>query len=329
MQYRQFGKSGITTSVIGLGTWPMGGARYGAVDDAEAARAVEAALDVGITCFDTAPNYGNGHAEEVLARGLGTRRKDAIIVTKGGLIWDEKSYVHGHNSDAQWLETNLETSLRRLQTDYVDLFLIHWPDLERPLEEVAPTLDHLVQSGKTRAVGVSNFTGEQLRTLSAALTTTSLVTDQLSYHLFDQRWARSAFEACRELGIGVMAYGPLAHGLLAGAITRDTVFAADDWRASGMIFGQALLTPENRNHNLDLVDRLKKVAAGLGVTLPQLALAWVLAHDPVSVALVGARNEAEIQDGAAAADVCLSEDTLQEIDAIMAEAVGLSDVLPT
>jgi aryl-alcohol dehydrogenase-like predicted oxidoreductase len=329
MQYRQFGKSEITTSVIGLGTWPMGGARYGAVDDAEAIRAIEAALSAGITCFDTAPNYGNGHAEDLLGQGLGDRRKDALIVTKGGLIWDEKSYVHGHNSDAAWLETNLEASLRRLRTDYVDLFLIHWPDLDRPLEEVAPTLDHLVQSGKTRAVGVSNFTGEQLRTLSAALTTTSLVTDQLSYHLFDQRWARSAFDTSRELGIGVMAYGPLAHGLLAGAITRKTVFAPDDWRASGMIFGQALLTPENRDHNLDLVDQLKEVAAGLGITLPQLALAWVLAHVPVSVALVGARNEAEIQDGAAAADVCLNEDVLEKIDGIMAEAAGLSDVLPT
>jgi aryl-alcohol dehydrogenase-like predicted oxidoreductase len=329
MDYRRFGASDLTVSAIGFGTWPIGGARYGPSDDRQAIRAIQAALDLGITCFDTAPSYGNGHAEELLARALGSRRGDVVIVTKGGLIWDEQSRVHGRDSRRGRLQEVLDGSLRRLETDYVDLFLIHWPDPTTPLDDVAGTLESLVVRGKARAVGVSNFTGAQLRQVAGAMTSARLVANQVSFSLFDRRWADDAFGACRDLGVGVMAYGPLAHGLLAGAITRETVFDATDWRAAGVIFGQPLLTPENRERNLAVVDRLQDVATARGATLPQLAIAWVLRHDPVAVALVGARNEREIAGAAGATAVTLTDHEVHAIEEIMADAVGMTAELPT
>jgi aryl-alcohol dehydrogenase-like predicted oxidoreductase len=329
MEYRTFGTTDLQTSVVGFGTWPIGGAKYGASDDNAGIRAMQAALAAGVTCFDSAPSYGNGHAEELLGRAIAGHREEAVVVTKGGLVWDAESNVSGRNSRAEWLATHLDDSLRRLGTDYVDLFLIHWPDPNTPLEEVAAGLQSLVVAGKTRHVGVSNFTGEQVRTLAAAMGAAPLAANQISFSLFDGRWARSTFPACRDLGVGVMAYGPLAHGLLAGAFTRETVFEADDWRAAGVIFGQPLLTPENRDRNLDVVDRLKSVAAGLGATLPHLAIAWVLAHDEVSVALVGARNEQEIADAIGAATVRLADADKADIAGIMQDAAGLTDEMLT
>ncbi len=260
MESRTFGQTALRSSVIGLGTWPIGGARYGQSDDRDALRAIAAALDAGVTCFDTAPSYGAGHAEELLGRALAGRRADAVIVTKGGLVWDEGSHVLGRDSRREAIESHLAGSLTRLATDYVDLYLVHWPDPAVPLEDVMGTLEGFVQSGRARYVGVSNFTGAQLRASAPALRTTRLAADQVSLSLFDQRWMRDVFPACEDLGIGVMAYGPLAHGLLTGALTRSTVFDEADWRRSGTLFGQALLTPGNFERNLDVVDRLAEIA---------------------------------------------------------------------
>jgi aryl-alcohol dehydrogenase-like predicted oxidoreductase len=315
--------------VIGLGTWPIGGARYGASDDRDALRAIAAALDCGITCFDTAPSYGNGHAEALLGRGLAGRRAAAVIVTKGGLVWDAESHVLGRDSRSAAIESHLAGSLERLGTDYVDLFLVHWPDPAVPLEEVMETLERIAASGRARYVGVSNFTGAQLARSAPALRTTRLAADQISLSLFDRRWARDVLPTCEGLGIGVMAYGPLAHGLLTGTLGRSTVFDESDWRRGGTLFGQALMTPGNFERNLDVVDRLAEVARGEGLTLPQLAIAWVLAHGPVTVALIGARTPEEIAQAARASGVRLNDGVRARIDAAMRDAAGLSTVLPT
>jgi aryl-alcohol dehydrogenase-like predicted oxidoreductase len=329
VETRTFGRTALRASAVGLGTWPIGAARYGASDDRDARRAIAAALDCGITCFDTAPSYGNGHAEELLGQALGSRRAEAVIVTKGGLVWDEGSHVLGRDSRRAALERHLDGSLGRLRTDYVDLYLIHWPDPAVPFDEVAQTLASFVQSGRVRQVGVSNFTGAQLRACARALGPVPLAADQVSFSLFDGRWARDVFGPCEELGVGVMAYGPLAHGLLTGAFTRATVFDESDWRRSGTLFGQALLTPGNFERNLDVVERLGEIARGEGLTLPQLALAWVLDHRPVTVALVGARTPEEIRDAAGAGGARLREDVRRRIDEAMRSATGLSTVLPT
>lgn len=329
MEYRTFGTTSLTVSAIGFGTWPIGGARYGPSDDRAALRAIHAALDHGITCFDTAPSYGNGHAEELLGRALAGRRAETVVVTKGGLVWDEQSVVIGRDGSRRRLEAQIAASLKRLNTDYVDLYLIHWPDLNTAFEETMGALEAFVRAGKARYAGVSNFRGDQLRASAAAMREVPLAADQVGFSLFDRRWARDIFPICQDLGIGVMAYGPLAHGLLTGTFTRSTSFDAADWRAGGTAFGQALLTSENFERNLAVVDRLKEIARCRGVTLPQLALAWVLAHPPVTVALVGARLPGEITDAAAAAGVRLRQEILVEMDVVMRDAAGLSTALPT
>lgn len=328
MEYRQFGQTDLTASAIGFGTWPIGGARYGTSDDTDAEYAIHAALEAGITCFDTAPSYGNGHAEEILGRTLGGRRQEVVIVSKGGLIWDEESHVLGRDSRRNRLVQLIDDSLARLRTDYLDLYLIHWPDLETPFGETMDALETLVHTGKTRYIGVSNFTGEQVRASVAILRTIPLAANQIGFNLFDRRWAASTFATCMDLGVGVMAYGPLAHGLLTGSFTTDMNFDAMDWRASGMIFGQPLLTPGNFAHNLTVVERLRTIGVAMGRTLPQLALAWVLSHPVVTTALVGARNAHEIRDGAGAADIHLSRDELAAIDTMMQDAMGMTDMLP-
>jgi hypothetical protein len=327
MQFRSVGSPGIKVSAVGLGTWPMGGARYGKSDDAIATDTIAAALDTGITCFDTAPSYGNGHAEELLGAALAGRRDEVVLVTKGGLVWNEKSEVLGQDGRPDRLMQGLDDSLRRLRTDHVDLFLIHWPDKTLPPDDTAAALRQLLDSGKTRHVGVSNYTGKEFDALQAALGDIPLALNQVSYHLFDQRWARSSFATCQRLGAGIMAYGSLAHGLLTGTFSRDMTFEPTDWRASGVIFGQPLLTPENREANLKVVDRLAGIARSHDLSLPQLALAWVLANPAVSVALVGARTPAEITEAAAAATVTLEASTLARIDAIMAGATGIVPTL--
>ena len=329
METRAFGQTALRSSAIGLGTWPIGGARYGASDDRDALRAIAAALDAGVTCFDTAPSYGNGHAEELLGRALAGRRGDAVIVTKGGLIWDAESHVLGRDSRRAAIESHLAGSLRRLATDHVDLYLVHWPDPAVPLEDVMGTLEALVASGRTRYVGVSNFNGAQLTQSARALRSTRLAADQISLSLFDRRWALDVLPACEALGIGIMAYGPLAHGLLTGALTRSTVFDDADWRRGGTLFGQALLTPGNFERNLDVVDRLAEIARGEGLTLPQLAIAWVLGQGAVTVALIGARTPDEITQAAAAAGLRLGDQVRARVDAAMRDAAGLSTVLPT
>lgn len=328
MEKRRLGKTHIEVSAIGLGTWPIGGARYGSSDDDDARRTIEAAFEAGITCFDTAPSYGNGHAEDLLGRVLEQHRAEVVLVTKGGLIWNDRSEVLGQNGSREYLASRLDESLRRLRTHHVDLFLIHWPDEQTPVEETAAALRGLIEAGKTRHVGVSNYTGEDLRELASALGDVPLTVNQVSYHLFDQRWAESSFQVCRELGISVMAYGSLAHGLLAGAFTRATTFDATDWRASGVIFGQPLLTPENRDRNLAVVDRLAAIAREAGMTLPCLALAWVLSEPVVAVSLVGARTPAEIEESARAAALSLDAATLRAIENAMLGAVGLVSELP-
>ncbi|MCA9858813.1 MAG: aldo/keto reductase [Thermomicrobiales bacterium] len=328
MQHRRFGNSALRSSVIGFGTWPIGGARYGPSDDAEATAAIHAALDAGITLFDTAPTYGNGHAEELLGTALTGRRDQAVVVTKGGMISDENAFITGLDSSREHLARGLDESLARLKTDYVDIYLLHWPDGETPLADIAASLGHLVESGKTRAVVVCNLDKRQLREIAGAATDSPIVASQVGFSLLDRRWANETFALCDELGIGVMAYGPLAHGLLTGAYTRETSFDDRDWRKAGVIFGQPLLTPENRERNLQVIDTLAGFAAEKNVSLVQLAIAWVLAHAPVTVALTGARNTSEILGCVAAAEVTLDTADLAAIDTIMQNAAGMTDVLP-
>ena len=326
MQYRTMGASDLTISAIGFGCWEMGGNQYGAVDDQEETRAVHRAIDLGVTLFDTAAIYGHGHAEEILGKALGARRKEIILVTKGGLSWEVVGGPQRRDSSRATILRDMDNSLTRLGTDYVDLYLIHWPDAKTPIEETMNALNDIVAAGKARYIGVSNFSAAQLRACKRAA---DICANQVGYNLFDRRWEREMFPTAQELGIGVMAYGPMAHGLLTGAFTHETTFVEWDWRSRGVAFGQPLFTPENFSKNVAVVDRLKEVAARLDTTLPKLAIAWVLHHPAVSVALAGIRKPEEIEHNIGALEVQLSPDDLSEIDTIMAGAAGQVEAIPT
>lgn len=338
MQYRRMGNSDLTVSAIGFGCWEMGGT-YGSFVEREVTDAIHRAIDLGITLFDTARVYGfdpsryggdpskasgAGRSEELLARALGPRRKEIILVTKGGLP-TRAGQPPSRDSRYQSVIDDCDASLRALQTDYIDLYLIHWPDVKVPFEEPMRALNDLIAAGKVRQIGVSNFSSSQLREAKAHA---PIITNQVGYNLFDRRWEREMFPTAAELGIGIMAYGPLAHGLLTGTFTPQTTFEESDWRSRGMIFGQALFKDGNLQANLGVVERLKGVAARRGIGLPRLALAWVLANPLVSVALTGARNAAEIEDNVAALDLALSDDERAELDAIMRDAAGQVDAVP-
>nr|MBA2276974.1 aldo/keto reductase [Chloroflexia bacterium] len=277
MDERVFGTSGLRTSAIGFGTWPIGGtsvkAGYGGVDDREAVAAIRRAVDLGITCFDTAPAYGLGRAEEVLAEALGPRRQDIIIVTKCGIPYLPEEQRFGRDATYDQIIQSTEESLRRLRTDYLDLLLIHWPDEATPAAETMRALVELRDAGKTRFIGVSNFSPQQM---ADCLEYGPLHAEQVGYNLFDRRREGETFAFCQEHGIGVMAYGPLAHGLLSGQFTKETTFGERDWRAGETVFGLPLFTRENFGRNVRVVERLKAFAAERGYTVAQLALAWVL-----------------------------------------------------
>jgi aryl-alcohol dehydrogenase-like predicted oxidoreductase len=297
-----------------------GGERYGAIEDAEAIRAIHRALDAGVNCVDTAPAYGFGHAEEVVGQALDGRRDGVVLVTKCGLAWDPGSPAIRRDTRPASLEAEVDRSLRRLRTDAIDVYLIHWPNAETPLAESFSALDRMVRAGKVRFVGVSNFTVEQME---ACMRVRRIDVVQVGYHLFDRRMEREVFPYCARHGIGVMAYGPLAHGLLTGAFTAATRFAEPDWRAKGVAFGQPIFTPENLARNVLVVDRLRReVAEPLGVPVSQVALAWVLRNPVVSTALVGARTPAEVNANLAGARLVLTETDVARIDAIMAQAAG-------
>jgi aryl-alcohol dehydrogenase-like predicted oxidoreductase len=332
VQYRQMGKSDLSVPAVGFGCWEMGGT-YGAIDDGEVIAAIHRAFDLGVTLFDTALVYGYmvvrgdgdaGRSERLLARALGPRRKDVLVVTKGGLP-TRPGLKPGRDGRYQTVIEDCETSLRNLGTDYIDLYLIHWPDRETPFAETMRALTHLVAAGKVRHIGVSNFNAAQLRECRALA---PIVTNQVGYNLFDRRWEREMFATAAELGIGIMAYGPLAHGLLTGTFSEATTFDATDWRAAGTIFRQPLFSAEHFPTNLAVVERLKAFAARKGVSLPCLALAWVLANPLVAVALTGARQPAEIEENVTALAVQLTPSDHAELEAIMQGAAGLVDAVP-
>ena len=312
MQYRNFGKSDLVTSAIGFGGWPMGRGHYGSFDDDEVVDSVHWAIDHGVTLFDTAAIYGSGEGEKLLGKALKGKRDKVVLVSKGGLVGGEPEPGNPlpRNSSREYLTQNLEDSLQRLQTDYLDLYLVHWPDESRPFSEPMEAFGDFQKQGKIRYGGVSNFSPEQMKD---CLETFPIICNQVGYHLFDLRPEEQIFPFCQEQGLGTMAYGSLAHGLLTGTMTPDTEFADDDWRRGLMAFGQPLFKGDQFLTNLNKVEDLKELASGNSKTVAQLAVAWVLSNPVISVALVGTRKPSEIEENIQAADWVLSEDEREEV----------------
>jgi len=313
MEYRPFGKTGMQVSAIGFGCWEIGGG-YGSIEEEQFIQAVNRALDLGVNCFDTAEAYGFGASEKSLAKALGARRKDAVIVTKFGIGYKEAPNFR--DSSRARAMASIEKSLQNLNTDHVDVYMVHWPDVNTPLDETMRALDDIVKQGKARAVGISNFRLEQIKT---SMKTRRVDVAQYCWNIFDRRMEKEIFPYCEEHGIGVMAYGSLAYGLLSGAFSESTDFGSDDWRARRGRMGainlfQHLFGPEYFPKNLQAVEDLKHIAAKYGKTLPQLALRWTLSNPVVSTALVGCRNANEVNDNIGALGWSISDADMRAID---------------
>jgi aryl-alcohol dehydrogenase-like predicted oxidoreductase len=319
MKYTILGKSGLEVSRIAFGTWQLGG-EWGPTDAVQAASAIRRAAEMGVTFFDTAQAYGFGRSEEILAAGLrGLPREQLVIATKGGLRQTDGGLVR--DASAGWLRAGVDASLRALDTDYIDLYQVHWPDPDTPFEETAEALGKLIADGKIRHVGVSNFDIAQMEELGVTLPVETL---QPPYHLFRREIEGDVLAYTVANDIGVLVYGPLAHGLLGGNIGPDTRFAADDWRSKSSVF-----RGETFARNSRVVAQLARLAVeDLGITLPQLAVAWTLANPAVHVAIVGTRNPDHLGEAVAAAELGLDDAVLERIDQIMADATPVAGPSP-
>jgi aryl-alcohol dehydrogenase-like predicted oxidoreductase len=307
-------------SRIAFGTWQLGG-DWGATDEQAAIAAIRRAADNGINLFDTAQGYGFGASERLLAKALrGVPRDQVIIATKGGLhpIGDG---TNERDSSPQWIQRGVESSLKALGTDYIDLYQVHWPDPKVPFEQTAAMLAVLQGQGKIRHVGVSNFSAGEMAEFSQTLPVETL---QPPYHLFRRDIEASVLPYAKANDIGVLVYGPLSHGLLSGGLTLDTRFAPDDWRSKSDVF-----RGENYRRNLRVVSALERFAQfELDTTVSRLAIAWTLANPAVHVAIVGTRNPKHIDDAIAAADLVLDRVSMRRIEEIMSDEVRVGGPSP-
>jgi aryl-alcohol dehydrogenase-like predicted oxidoreductase len=317
----RLGMTGLEVSPVAFGTWQLGG-DWGRFDEDEAVRAIRYARSLGINFFDTAQAYGFGTSERLLGRALrddlDKRRDEVIIATKGGLRMTDAGLVR--DSSRAWLRWGVEASLESMGVDYVDLYQVHWPDRETPFEETAAALDDLVAEGKIRHVGVSNFSAAQMAEFAR---TRPVETLQPAYHLFRRDIEAEVLPYTREHDIGVLVYGPLAHGLLTGAIGENATFPADDWRGHSPLFRGDTL-----RRNVEKVRELEQFAGERGHTVSQLAIAWTLARPGVDVAIVGSRSPAHIEDAVGAVELRLTDADLAAIDGIMTGAVAVGGPSP-
>ena len=323
MELRPLGPSGIPASAVAFGAWALGGWRWGGSDERTSIDALRAGLDAGINFVDTAPAYGFGRGEEIVGKAIAGRRDRVVIATKCGLIWDDTKGVFFFASDdkgrkddgprrihkylgAERIRKDLETSLKRLGTDYVDLLLTHWQDPTTPLEETAACLEGLKKQGKIRAYGACNAMPGDLTRYGA------LDADQERYSMLDRKLESSNLPWCRDKRVAVLAYSPLEHGLLTGKVTAGRVFKEGDLR-----LGHPSFTPEHLERVGGLLDRLRPVAERHAATLSQLVIAWTIAQPGITHALVGARTPDQARENARAGEIRLSPEDCAAIDAAL------------
>lgn len=320
MRTTRLGKTELQVSRIAFGTWQVSG-EWGSYDTEKAQQAIRHAHELGVNFFDTAQAYGFGEAEEVLANALRHEldhaRDSVIIATKGGINPGSDS---PRDSSREYLRSGVEASLRAMKIDHIDLYQIHWPDEQTPFEDAAGYLQEMVDEGKLRHVGVSNFDEQQMAAFDRRR---SVETLQPPYHLFRRGIEEEILPYVRENDIGTLVYSPLGSGLLTGTMDSSTTFEDSDWRAQATAF-----QGEEFGQNLAVVERLKTFAADKGVEVSQLAIAWVLAQDGIDVAIVGARSGRNIERSLGAVDVELSREDLAEIERITADGVQVSGASP-
>lgn len=332
MKTRALGKSNIQASVVAFGAWAIGGWTWGGADEQESIRAIHAFLDAGGNLIDTAPVYGFGRSEEVVGKAIADRRDRVVLATKCSMRWDlsdeqkkraqkkfstsremfdqpgtssEESFDVFIYAGADGIRQEVEQSLKRLQTDVIDLYQTHWQSDEVPVEEKMGVLEELRKEGKIRAIGVSNATPEQIE---AYREFGQVDTDQEKYSMLDRQMEGSNLAKCEQDDIAFLAYSPLSQGLLTGKITPDREYPEDDQRRYKERF-----SADNVRKVQAMLDRIRSIAQRHDVSLAQLTMAWTLAQPGCSHVLCGARNPQQAIDNAGAGSVELDADELKVI----------------
>ncbi len=309
MEQIQVGATDIASSRIALGTWAIGGWMWGGTDESESIRTIQAALDRGVTMIDTAPAYGFGRSEEIVGQALAEsgRRDRVLIATKVGLNWQDGQVFR--DASATRIRQEIEDSLRRLRTDRIDLYQVHWPDPTVPMEETARELDRLFRAGKIRALGVSNFSPAQMDQFRSVA---PLHAVQPPYNLFERDAEADVLPYAQRNGLTVLAYGALCRGLLSGRMRADTQFSGDDLRRidpkfQAPRFSQYLAA-------VDALARLARERSGRSVLA--LVVRWILDRGP-TIALWGARHPGQLDPIEDAMGWTLDAASMREIDAIL------------
>jgi aryl-alcohol dehydrogenase-like predicted oxidoreductase len=316
MQTRKLGFSDLHLTTVGLGTWAIGGPwlyGWGPQDDSDSLAAIRRALELGINWIDTAAIYGVGHAEEMVGRAISGRHGEIILATKCGRLWDAEAGELRSVLKAESIRREVEASLRRLKVEVIDLYQIHWPIPDEDIEEGWSTIAELVREGKVRYGGVSNFSLAQLKRVQLIHPVASL---QPPYNMLQREVEDELLAYCAANQIGVIAYGPMGAGLLTGKYDRERIadLPQGDWRRQNARFSEPQVSA-----NLRLVDRLRPIAGRRGISLAQLAIAWVLRRPEVTAAIVGARRPDQIEETATAGDVSLSQAEVAEIESLLVE----------
>jgi aryl-alcohol dehydrogenase-like predicted oxidoreductase len=321
MTNRQLGNSDMQITPVGFGSWAIGGSGWahgwGPQDDQDSIGAIHAALDAGMNWIDTAAVYGLGHSEEVVATALSSYTgKRPYVFTKCGMVWDENAQVH-NRIKGDSIRMECEDSLRRLKTDVIDLYQIHWPNPDEDIEEAWTAMARLKEEGKVRWIGVSNFSVEQMKRALKIAPITSL---QPPYSMLRPAIEQEILPFVQEQNIGVIVYSPMLSGMLTGGMTKERAEALpeSDWRSRNKEFQEPKLS-----RNLALVDLLSQIGERHGKPTAAVAVAWVLRHSAVTGAIVGGRNPRQVHGAAAALDFRLSEDEVEEIGAFIRDRVNV------
>ena len=316
MKTHPLGNSDLHITPIGFGAWAIGGGgwafAWGAQDDADSIAAIHESLDLGVNWIDTAPVYGLGHSEEVVAKALAAVQNRPYVFTKCGRIWNEQRQI-GKSLKVDSVRRECEASLKRLKVDVIDLYQMHWPEPDEDVEEGWSTMLKLKEEGKVRWIGVSNFNVPQLRRAESLGPVTSL---QPPYHLLRREIEAEVLPYSLDHNIGVLAYSPMASGLLSGAMTRERIATLpdDDWRKSkNPNYQEPRLT-----RNLQLVELLADVGKPHGKSPGEVAIAWVLSHRAVTAAIVGARRPGQMKGIIGASTFRISPAEIERIEAFLA-----------
>ncbi len=333
MQTRPLGQSGIEASVVAFGAWAIGGWMWGGAEEQESIRAIHTSLDAGATFIDTAPIYGYGRSETLVGKALAGRRDSVVLATKCGLRWDltePRGDFHFHGSEdgitsessryqvykylnPDSIAWELEQSLRRLRTDYIDLYQTHWQDSTTPIDDTMACLMKLKDQGKIRSIGASNCTLDHLKQYG------QLDVDQEPFSMIDrQKEQAGMLDYCRENNIAILAYSPMARGLLTGKMSPDRTFNPGDQRLNNPRFASDNIIKANA-----MLDEFQPIAAAHNATIPQLVIAWTLARPGITHALCGARTPQQAAENAAAGSIHLAGDEI----AVMNEIIEKHDIV--